>query len=324
MSADPSPVQYEVVHTTEYDYSQSVVVSHHLARLSPRVLPNQERLHHDLQIEPAPAVVTTHTDYFGNEVTFFAMQGAHKRLTVCARSRVALQATSVPSPSDTPPWEAVADRTSLPLEALEFLFDASLVPATAVLSEYAGPSFPPGTPTLDAVLDLTRRIHEEFTFDREATTIATPLADVFRSRRGVCQDFARLEIACLRSLGLPARYVSGYLETVPPPGRQRLVGSDASHAWLAFYCPGTGWIHVDPTNNVLPSCRHITIAWGRDYDDVSPVRGVILGGRDHTLRVNVDVLRREAGLPDATGLVDHADVDVHATERGGRTDERAP
>ena len=291
MSTDPSPVQYEVVHTTEYDYSESVAVSHHLAHLSPRVLPHQRCLHHDLQIEPAPAVMTTHTDYFGNAVTFFAMQGAHKRLTVRARSRVVLQATSVPAPSDTPPWEAVADRTALPLEALEFLFDSALIPASAELATYARAAFPAGRPLLDAVLELTRRIHEEFTFDREATTIATPVADVFRSRRGVCQDFARLEIACLRSLGLPARYVSGYLETVPPPGRSRPLGADASHAWLAVYCPEAGWIHVDPTNNLLPSGTHVTVAWGRDYNDVSPIHGVILGGGNHTLRVNVDVTR---------------------------------
>jgi transglutaminase-like putative cysteine protease len=283
-------VQYEVVHTTEYDYSESVAVSHHLARLSPRVLPHQQRLHHDLQIEPAPAVMTTHTDYFGNAVTFFAMQGAHKRLTVRARSRVALQATSLPLPSDTPPWEAVANRTALPLEALEFLFD-SAIPASAELAAYARAAFPPGRPLLDAVLELTRRIHEEFTFDREATTIRTPLADVFRSRRGVCQDFARLEIGCLRSIGLPARYVSGYLETAPPEGRPRLLGADASHAWLAVYCPEAGWIHVDPTTNLLPSRRHITVAWGRDYSDVSPIHGVILGGGKHALRVNVDVVR---------------------------------
>jgi transglutaminase-like putative cysteine protease len=284
-------VQYEIVHTTEYDYSQSVAVSHHLARLSPRVLPHQQCLHHDLQIEPAPAAMTTHTDYFGNAVTFFAMQGAHKRLTVRARSRVALQATSVPSPSDTPPWEAIADRTALPLEALEFVFDSALIPARAELAAYARVAFPPGRPLLDAVLELTRRIHEEFTFDPEATTVATPVAEVFRSRRGVCQDFARLEIACLRSLGLPARYVSGYLETVPLPGRARLLGADASHAWLAVYCRKAGWIHVDPTNNLLPSRTHVTVAWGRDYNDVSPIHGVILGGGNHTLRVNVDVLR---------------------------------
>jgi transglutaminase-like putative cysteine protease len=235
--------------------------------------------------------MTTHADYFGNVVTYFAMQGSHKRLTVRARSLVALQATSLPSPSDTPPWEAVADRTAMPLEALEFLFDSALIPAGAELAAYARAAFPPGRPLLDAVLELTRRIHEDFTFDPEATTIATPLADVFTSRRGVCQDFARLEIACLRSLGLPARYVSGYLETVPPPGRSRLLGADASHAWLAVYCPESGWIHVDPTNNLLPSCTHVTVAWGRDYNDVSPIHGVILGGGKHTLRVSVDVLR---------------------------------
>lgn len=294
MSADAEPVEYEVVHTTEYDYSESVAVSHHLAHLSPRVLPHQQRLHHDLQIEPPPAVMTTHTDYFGNPVTFFAMQGPHKRLTVCARSRVSLQATSLPSPPDTPPWEAVADRTALPLEALEFLFDTGLIPESAELSAYARAAFPPGRPLLDAVLELTRRIHEEFTFDRKATTVRTPLAAIFKSRRGVCQDFARLEIACLRSLGLPARYVSGYLETAPPAGRTRLLGADASHAWLAVYCGEIGWIHVDPTNNVLPSRGHVTVAWGRDYSDVSPIHGVILGGGSHTLRVRVDMLRVEA------------------------------
>jgi transglutaminase-like putative cysteine protease len=198
----------------------------------------------------------------------------------------------VPPPSDTPPWEAAADRTALPLEALEFVFDSSaLIAPDAELMAYARAAFPAGAPLLDAVLELTRRIHEDFTFDPEATTVATPLAEVFKSRRGVCQDFARLEIACLRSLGLPARYVSGYLETLPPPGRARLVGADASHAWVAVYCPEVGWLHVDPTNNVMPSQRHVSIAWGRDYSDVSPIRGVILGGGKHTLRVNVDVVR---------------------------------
>jgi transglutaminase-like putative cysteine protease len=291
VSADGAPVQYEVVHTTEYDYSESVAVSHHLAHLTPRVLPHQQRLHYELQIEPAPAVMTTHTDYFGNPVTYFAMQGAHKRLTVRARSRVAVGATSPPSPADTPSWETVTDRRALPLEALEFLFDPGVRPANTELAAYAQAAFLPGRPLLDAVLDLTRRIHEEFTFDREATTIRTPLADVLKSRRGVCQDFARLEIGCLRTMGLPARYVSGYLETAPPKGRPRLLGADASHAWLAVYCPGAGWIHVDPTNNLLPSRRHVTLAWGRDYTDVSPIHGVILGGGNHTLRVNVDVVR---------------------------------
>ena len=291
MSADVQPVEFEVVHTTAYDYSSPVAVSHHLACLAPRVLPRQKVLHHDLQIEPPPAAISTHIDYFGNAVTFFAMEGPHQRLTVRARSQVTLEAPSLPKPADTPSWESVADRDALPLDAVEFSFDSALSPPIPEPADYVRPSFPPGRPLLEAVLDLTRRIHEEFTFDPKATTIRTPLADVFKSRRGVCQDFARLEIACLKSLRLPARYVSGYLETVPPPGRPRLVGADASHAWLAVYCPGTGWIDVDPTNNVLPSRRHVTVGWGRDYGDVSPIHGVILGGGKHTLRVNVDVQR---------------------------------
>ena len=291
MSADSRPVEYEVSHTTEYDYSLPVAVSHHLACLAPRALPRQHVLHHDLQVEPRPAAISTHTDYFGNEVTFFTMEGPHQRLTVRAKSRVTLEAASPPEPADTPPWESVADREAQPLDVMEFSFDSSLGPALAEPADYVRPSFSPGRPLLEAVLDLTRRIYEEFTFDTKATTIRTPLADVFKSRRGVCQDFARLEIACLRALRLPARYVSGYLETVPPPGRPRLLGADASHAWLAFYCPGTGWIDVDPTNNVLPSRRHVTVGWGRDYGDVSPIHGVILGGGKHSLRVSVDVLR---------------------------------
>ena len=290
-SVDASPVTYEVVHTTRYEYGESVSVSHHVARLSPRVLPHQDCLHHELHIEPAPAVTRTHVDYFGNSMTFFVMEGAHKGLTVRARSRVVIRPKSVPVPASTPPWEAARDYDALPLDAIDCLFDSRSIRASEELAAYARPSFPSGRPVLEAVADLTRRIHEDFTFDAQATTVGTPLADVFRLRRGVCQDFARLGIACLRSLGLAAHYVSGYMETVPPLGRPRLAGADASHAWLAVYCPGSGWIDVDPTNNLLPSTSHVTLAWGRDYSDVSPIRGVILGGGEHSLEVSVDVVR---------------------------------
>jgi transglutaminase-like putative cysteine protease len=219
------------------------------------------------------------------------MQGAHKRLTVRAQSRVAVSATRLPPPADTPPWEAARDPAALPLDAIECGFDSPLIRASAELAGYVQPSFPPGRPLLEAVIELTQRVHEDFTFDPRATTVATSLMEVFTLRRGVCQDFARLEIACLRSLGLAAHYVSGYLETVPPPGTPRLLGADASHAWLAVYCPGIGWIDIDPTNNLLPAGTHVTVAWGRDYSDVSPIRGVILGGGDHSLRVHVDVIR---------------------------------
>jgi transglutaminase-like putative cysteine protease len=284
-------VTYDVVHTTSYEYTDPVSVSHHVARLSPRALPQQVCLSHELHIEPTPAVITRHVDYFGNVTTFFAMQGAHTRLTVRARSQVALRTPSTLRPSDSPPWERALERGPLPLEAIECAFDTVSSRANAELASYARGSFPPGRPLLEAVVDLTRRVHEDFTFDSGATTIATPLMEVFRSRRGVCQDFARVEIACLRSLGLPAHYVSGYLETVPPPGRARLVGADASHAWLGVYCPGLGWVDADPTNNVLPVTSHVTLAWGRDYTDVSPIRGVILGGGEHALRVQVDIVR---------------------------------
>ena len=288
---------YDIVHTTEYDYGESVVVSHHVARLKPRALPHQEVLQHELAIAPAPAVTSNYEDYFGNLVTVIAVQGAHKQFVVRARSTVALTAPAIPAPQDTPAWETVADRARLPIDVVEFIFDSTSSRSQSIVEGYARQSFHAGRPLLEGVLDLTSRIHAEFTFDPKATTVATPLTEVFSARRGVCQDFARLEIACLRSLGIPARYVSGYLETVAPPGAPKLVGADASHAWLTFYCPDAGWIPVDPTNNLIPQDTHITLAWGRDYNDVSPIRGVILGGGAHSLRVQVDVVRLADGEP---------------------------
>jgi transglutaminase-like putative cysteine protease len=290
VSADAAAVTYQVVHTTRYAYSEAVSVSHHVARVRPRGFPGQECLQHDLQIEPAPAVVRTHQDYFGNTVTFFIVERAHAELSVRATSTVKVQGRRPPA-SSTPPWEQARDFDALPLDAIECLFDSASISVNDAITGYAHPSFPPGRPLLEAVSDLVGRIHADFTFDPEATTVATPLREVLALRRGVCQDFARLGIACLRSQGLAARYVSGYLETLPPPGEPRLAGVDASHAWLAVYCPGHGWIDVDPTNNLFPSTRHVTLAWGRDYADVSPVRGVILGGGQHSLQVSVDVLR---------------------------------
>jgi len=299
MTHDPSngTQQFDVVHTTEYDYSESVVVAHHVARLKPRSLPHQDVLNHELAIAPAPAVTSNYEDYFGNLVTVIAVQGAHKQFVVQARSTVALSAPAVPVAAETVAWEFAADRAQLPLDVVEFVFDSTASRSQSIVEDYARQSFPAGRPVLEGVLELTARIHDEFTFDPKATTVATPLTDVFATRRGVCQDFARLEIACLRSLGIPARYVSGYMETVAPPGAPKLVGADASHAWLTFYCPNAGWIPVDPTNNLIPLDTHITLAWGRDYNDVSPIRGVILGGGAHTLRVQVDVVRLTDGEP---------------------------
>jgi transglutaminase-like putative cysteine protease len=286
---------FDIAHTTTYDYRSPVTVAHHLLRLAPRRLRRQMRLAHELDLQPAPASLNRHTDYFGNEVAFTVLEGAHRQLRVTARSRVAVGAAFIPDAAETPAWENVrnlcrVDLSASVLDAGEFTFGSPLVPLDTPFTDYARESFPPGRNLLEAVLDLTARIHRDFKFDPTATTVATPLAQVLEQRRGVCQDFAHLQIACLRSFGLPARYVSGYLETVPPPGQPKLFGADASHAWVSFFCPGLGWIDVDPTNNLLPSMQHITLGWGRDYGDVSPIRGVLVGGEEHTLSVAVDVV----------------------------------
>jgi transglutaminase-like putative cysteine protease len=288
-------VRYEVVHRTAYVYTNEVSVSHHLARLTPRSVAGQSCLSHELAVEPAPALVTHHPDYFGNLTTFFSIAGPHRTLQVTSRSRVELAARPTPSPLETPAWERVRETcggvgSPVELEVQESVFPSSLVPILPALADYAGASFVAGRPLLDGVLDLTRRIHGDLRFDPQATTVATPLDQVIRSRRGVCQDFAHFQIGCLRALGLPARYVSGYLETAPPPGRPKLMGADASHAWVQVFVPEAGWVAVDPTNNLLPSDGHIITAWGRDFEDVSPIRGVIVGGGKHLLSVAVDVL----------------------------------
>jgi transglutaminase-like putative cysteine protease len=287
-------MEYRISHTTRYEYAEPVSLCHNLAHLKLRAAAGQDCRRSDLTIQPQPDVLAAVRDYFGNPMTFFALQKAHDGLTVLAEHEVAVKAR--PAPERTPCWEVVRDR--LPrdrdpavLDAYQFVFDSRLVQARAAFAEYALPSFAPGRPLLEAVLDLTQRIHRDFQYDPRATTTATPLQEVFEHRRGVCQDFAHFQIACLRSLGLAARYVSGYLCSSAPAGRDPLVGADATHAWLSVFCPEHGWIDVDPTNNQLPSDSHIVLAWGRDYDDVSPIKGVILGGGRHEVHVAVDVVR---------------------------------
>jgi transglutaminase-like putative cysteine protease len=289
---------YRISHTTIYEYSEPVTLCHNLARLTPRDSPRQSCRASELRIAPVPDVQLLQKDYFGNPATFFTLQRPHQKLTITALHEADVGPFAGPEPAVTASWEAVrerlqSDRDPEWLDAYQFTFDSPYCQAGPDLAEYAAPSFPEGRPIVEAVLDLTGRIHEEFTYDREATTVATPLAEVLAGRRGVCQDFAHLEITCLRSLGLAARYVSGYLLTNPPPGRQRLVGGDASHAWLSVFCGEAGWVDVDPTNNQIPSDQHIVLAWGRDYGDVSPIKGVILGGRNHTVSVAVEVNRAE-------------------------------
>lgn len=280
---------YLVTHTTKYRYGQPVSVCHNEAYLVPREMPRQQCRITQLQIDPAPAVRDAREDFFGNRVVYFAIQKAHTMLRVSATSEVAVSPPDAVDFERSPSWEQVRYEARSNPDLTPFVMESPYIPTDAAWAEYAAVSFPQGRAFLAGVKDLMGRIFREFKYDPGFTTLATPIAEVFAHRRGVCQDFAHLAIACLRSLGLPARYVSGYLLTMPPPGQERLVGADASHAWFSVCSPPTGWSDFDPTNDKLPSDQHITVAWGRDYSDVPPLKGVILGGGPHTLEVSVDV-----------------------------------
>lgn len=290
-------MKYLITHRTLYEYAAPVTVSHHVTRLEPRASDTQQCEDFSLKIFPEPTVRKTRQDYFGNHLCFFAIQEIHNQLEIVTRSRVTVTARPAPPPESTPPWEQVVNLFRDPVspevvEPYQFVFDSSQVRASFELADYALESFSRGAPLLVGAADLTRRIFKDFKFDPHATTVATPLEQVWRQRRGVCQDFAHLGIACLRSLGLPARYVSGYLRTHPPAGQPRLAGADASHAWLRVFCPGPGWVDYDPTNNVQPAEEHVVVAYGRDFDDVSPVAGILTGGGEHEVKVSVDVEER--------------------------------
>lgn len=287
---------YRVRHVTTYRYGEPVLLSHHAAHLSPRDTLGQRHSDVRLSISPPPAVLQEgKRDYFGNPVTFFTIQESHSKLVVDASFTVETSPQPALPHLDATAWDRVAADLAggakpQTAEALDFLFPSYQVPHLAEARDYAAASFPAGRSLAEAVTDLMGRIHADFTFDPEATAIGTPLAEVFAERRGVCQDFAHLGIACLRAMGLAARYVSGYIRTNPPLGKEKLVGADASHAWLSVFLPGWGWLDLDPTNNALAGEDHITVAWGRDYDDVSPLKGVVLGGGHHKVDVGVDVV----------------------------------
>lgn len=291
-----SSARFRVVHRTHYQYALPVEICHSEAHLKPRSTPRQRCIATVLDFDPAPDVERDRLDYFGNVVTYFAAQLPGARLVVVATSEVEVTTPAEGEPSESPPWEeARAEiRAGLDRELLlarELALDSPLVAASPELHEYAAPSFPPGRPLHQAVADLTRRIHRDFAYDPGTTTVATPPAVALERRRGVCQDFAHVAIGCLRSVGLPGRYISGYLETVPPQGGAVLRGAAASHAWAATFVPGYGWLEIDPTNDQVPPRQHVTVAWGRDYADVAPLKGVLLGGGDHVLEVGVEVER---------------------------------
>ena len=266
---------------------------HNELRLTPRRDARQQPRRTQLRVDPTPSALVPLARLLREPGPLHDAAGAASPAHHHGQERRQRRGRA-PAGCDTRRGRSIRDRARTErdptvLDAYQFVFESPHVVVDDAVLEYARPSFVADRPVLEAVRDLTRRIHLEFRYDKTATTVATPVADVLRQRRGVCQDFAHLEIACLRALGLPARYVSGYILTVPPPGSPRLIGADASHAWLAVWVGDAGWVDVDPTNNQLPGDQHITVAWGRDYADVSPLRGVVLGGGEHRVGVAVDV-----------------------------------
>jgi transglutaminase-like putative cysteine protease len=297
MSAS-GPRRYRSEHRTTYRYTAPVTLSLQQLHLTPRPLDYQRRQAHEITVTPAPTDCRERTDSFGNPVIEMVLESPHDSLEVVALSTVEVCGRTVPKPDATPAWEAVREALAYRagwrpepaiMEATQFLFESPHVRVKRDLRAYASECFAPGRALVAAAEALMAKIHREFNFDAAATTVATPVMKFFEQRRGVCQDFAHLMISCLRSMGLAARYVSGYLLTRPPPGKPRRVGADASHGWVALFVPGSGWIDLDPTNNVFPSLEHITLGWGRDFTDVTPLCGVIHGGGDQTLEVKVTI-----------------------------------
>lgn len=286
--------RYKINHATTYEYTEPVSLCQNVAHLTLRPANRQTIERKFVSIVPEPAFIEERVDYFGNPVHYFTIQEPHRELKVEVEHTVRVSAETDLENRITPSWESVRDRMHHDLspewiDANQFAFDSRHVTVEPRYREYAEPSFTTGRPILQAALDLMHRFHADFIYDPKATTVSTPVAEVFEKRRGVCQDFAHCLLSCLRSLGLSARYISGYLSTLPPPGRPRLVGADATHAWVSLFCGDAGWIDLDPTNDQIPKDSHILLAWGRDYDDVSPLKGVILGGGQHVVKVSVDV-----------------------------------
>ncbi len=285
---------YQVTHRTTFTYTQPVAISNHVLRLTPRTYPRQRSLRSIIVIDPVPSGRSDGKDYFGNSLTHLTIQTPHSVLVVEAQTLVDVLKPESIHVDQSPPWDQVTQQLqestdTTKLDAQQFLYDSPYVTIDDATFEFVRECFPPGRPILAGVMDLTSRIFREFTYKGGVTDVSTPVQEVLASRNGVCQDFAHLEIAALRSLGLPARYISGYLLTHPPEGQEKLVGADASHAWLSTWCPDVGWVDFDPTNNCMPSGEHITLAWGRDYGDVSPINGFMVGGGQHTPTVSVDV-----------------------------------
>jgi transglutaminase-like putative cysteine protease len=291
-------MRFRVRHITHYKYSGRVSHCYNVANVVPRDTDRQRCLTNRITVSPTPSVTHKRTDYFGNKAFHFEIQKPHTELIITADSEIQIDDRDRELDLDLGisyrrALESLAASGSrATLESREFLLNSPMIESSAALAEYARPSFRPDSSLKACVNDLTRRIFSDFVYDPGFTTIATPLADVLAHKRGVCQDFAHLQVGCLRAMGIPAKYVSGYIETLPKPGEKKLVGADATHAWVAYFCPEEGWVEFDPTNNTLARSQHIVTALGRDYLDVTPVKGVIFGGGvAPVLAVSVDVSR---------------------------------
>jgi transglutaminase-like putative cysteine protease len=288
-------VDYTVRHRTTYNYGSDVAYSRLIAHLGPRATARQQTLAFEVRVTPEPVERFERSDFFGNTTDWFTIDEPHDVLDIVAESRVVVEPAPALCAELSPSWESVHKAFEFPtgaepLEAVQYAFDTPLTATNDEVVTYAQVSFTPERPLLACVLDLNTRIHTDFQYDKEATDTRTTVARSLELRAGVCQDFAHVGIAAVRAMGRPARYVSGYLLTHPPPGRERLIGADASHAWFSVWIPPFGWVDFDPTNDMLPSSSHITVAWGRDYTDVAPIHGIITGGSEHEVEVAVDVV----------------------------------
>ena len=303
-------MRYQIRHLTRYDYSGQATLSHNEARVLPRNLPWQKCLNSEWQISPKPVRLRERTDFFGNRVAYFSTESVHDSLEVVVVSEVDVSARPAQDIFSTITWpDAVSDvaqshRTGNRecIDARLYVLESPFVRQQQTLQQYAEECFEDTSDLIQGLHVLNKRIFDEFTYDPGVTTTATPVHEVMAAKRGVCQDFAHLMIGCLRSLGLPARYVSGYMETLPPPGQEKLLGADATHAWIAAFIPGWGWLELDPTNGCLPDERYIVLGWGRDYADVTPLKGVMTGGGEHELSVAVDVVPKEVEQTTAVAL----------------------
>ena len=290
-------MKYHISHQTTYRYYAPVSLCYNLLRLAPRNTPSQLCTRSEVKIFPEPDSLQEYKDFFGNKVIYFSIEKEHAQLSVKVYSEIEKRVAAAReiglygNATIESVKQQLAENRQEAEEIGQYIFETPMTAGNAEIAAYARASFSPGRPLLEAAGDLMRRIYTDFRFTPGFSTVSTPLETVLRERKGVCQDVAHLAIACIRSVGLPARYVSGYIETIPPPGTEKLTGVDASHAWFSVYIPQLGWVDFDPTNNVQPAEQHITIGWGRDYADIAPMRGVLLSSGTHGLSVSVDVSR---------------------------------